>query len=169
MLDLRMPELSGLEWLRKLNALAPRLPVVMLTASTAVSDLWLALFAGALGYLVKPVAPEDLVLAVRQALLRESYLCPWAATHLVRGLHQFGLLPGLTVHLSAREQEVVALLFQGLFYKEIATKLGLGEATVHTHAARLFKKLGLHGREDLLARFLGSDGAAPSPLHPSRM
>lgn len=153
-LDIRRPELSGIDCLRKLKALLPHLPIVMLNASVDTNDVLLSLIGGALGYLVKPVSPGQLVLAVTKALTGEGFLCPWAETQIVRRLQGLGIRPGLRGLLSPREQEVMACLIRGRLDKEIADELGISPRTVEAHLANIFRKLGVHSRHEVVWKFL---------------
>ena len=138
-----MPEVSGVDCLRQIKARLPLLPIVVFTVCAGTDEIPLALMAGAVGYLIKPVSPPDLVNALRQVLAGGWCFCQKAQAHI--GL---GTLAGKA--LPPREQEVLVQVLQGRTDKEIALRLGLSEETVHWHVARLFREFEVHRREDLI-------------------
>jgi DNA-binding NarL/FixJ family response regulator len=150
LMDIRMPELDGLEAARRILA-APDPPrVIMLTTFDLDHYVYAALSLGASGFLLKDVTPEHLVAAVRLVRSGDALLAPSITRRLVerfaaRSPVQKTLHRDLT-GLTARELEVLGLLGRGLSNTELAGRLNLAEATVKTHVARILGKLHLRDR-----------------------
>jgi DNA-binding NarL/FixJ family response regulator len=141
LMDIRMPELDGLAATREL---------LVLTMFDLDEYVYAALRAGASGFLLKDVAPEQLVAAVRTIRAGDALLAPKITRRLVE---RYALRdeaevpsPGLLERLTAREREVLRLVANGCNNAEIADRLFLSAATVKTHVARLLAKLGLRDR-----------------------
>ncbi|GAA3847610.1 response regulator transcription factor [Saccharothrix violaceirubra] len=133
LMDLRMPGMDGVEATARI---ADRCRVVVLTTYDTDADILRAVEAGAVGYLLKDAAPEDLLDAVRAAARGETVLAPAMVRKLVVR----------TPALSPREIEVLRLVARGLSNAEIGRELFIGEATVKTHLLRVFNKLGVSDR-----------------------
>lgn len=151
LMDIRMPELDGLEATRRILAGDPGdLRVIILTTFDLDHYVYAALSAGASGFLLKDVTPEHLVSAVRMVRSGDALLAPAITRRLVERFAQGD--PGAdSLHrdlaaLTARELEVLRLLGQGLSNAELAARLHLSEATVKTHVARILGKLGIRDR-----------------------
>ncbi|WP_309110492.1 response regulator transcription factor [Saccharothrix sp.] len=151
LMDIRMPELDGLEATRRILTGRPDEPrVVMLTTFDLDHYVYAALAAGASGFLLKDVTPEQLVAAVRLVRTGDALLAPTITRRLVeRFAHRD--TDAAAVHrdlaaLTPRELEVLRMLARGLSNAELAGRLHLSEATVKTHIARILAKLGLRDR-----------------------
>ena len=151
LMDIRMPELDGLEATRRIltgDQAAPR--VIILTTFDLDHYVYAALSAGASGFLLKDVTPEHLVASVRMVRSGDALLAPAITRRLVERFADRG--PGTaSLHrdlaaLTPRELEVLRLLARGLSNAELAGELHLSEATVKTHVARILAKLGLRDR-----------------------
>ncbi|CAL9516012.1 Transcriptional regulatory protein DegU [Actinosynnema sp. ALI-1.44] len=152
LMDIRMPELDGLEATRRILTGRPDEPrVIMLTTFDLDHYVYAALAAGASGFLLKDVTPEHLVSAVRLVRTGDALLAPTITRRLVeRFAHRDDAGPP-AVHrdlnaLTPRELEVLGMLARGLSNAELAGRLHLSEATVKTHVARILAKLGLRDR-----------------------
>ncbi|MFI7295112.1 response regulator [Streptomyces sp. NPDC050121] len=132
--------IDGIEAVRRLRAVAPDVPVVMLTSYSGRVDVVRALEAGARGYVLKAGPPEELFRAVRGAAAGALGLAADVVGELV------AQVPTLERELSGREVEVVRLLADGLSNRSIAEALFLSEATVKTHLVRVYRKLGADNR-----------------------
>lgn len=149
LMDVRMPEMDGIEATRQLTASGFAGKVVALTTFDLDEYVYAAVHAGASGFLLKDVSPTDLVHAVRVVARGEAMLAP-ALTH--RLLHRFatsplpGVVPEVLQALSERELEVARLVARGKSNGDIAQELFLSEATVKTYVSRLLAKLGLRDR-----------------------
>ena len=140
--DIGLPGVDGLEVVRRAKALAPALPVVLLTMHDGDAYLRGMVEAGADGYVLKETTAQDLCAAIRAVMRGEPGLAPAVAGRLLRLLRQ-GERRGHAVDaLSGREREVLGLLAAGLTSKEVARRLGLSVKTVENHRARLLEKLG---------------------------
>jgi DNA-binding NarL/FixJ family response regulator len=154
LMDIRMPEMDGLEATRRILA-APATAdcrIIILTTFDLDQYVYAALAAGASGFLLKDVTPEQLVTAVRTVQAGDALLAPSITRRLVeRFAPRAGRPAGPSVHadlsdLTPRELEVLRLVARGLSNGELAAQLSLSEATVKTHVARIFAKLQLRDR-----------------------
>ncbi|MEU7529099.1 response regulator transcription factor [Saccharothrix sp. NPDC042600] len=152
LMDIRMPELDGLEATRRILAGRPDEPrVIMLTTFDLDHYVYAALAAGASGFLLKDVTPEHLVSAVRLVRTGDALLAPTITRRLVERFAHRDDAGTPAVHrdlaaLTPRELEVLGMLARGLSNAELAGRLHLSEATVKTHIARILAKLGLRDR-----------------------
>jgi len=149
-----MPEMDGLEATRRILATPATADcrIIILTTFDLDQYVYAALSAGASGFLLKDVTPEQLVTAVRVVQAGDALLAPSITRRLVeRFAPRTGGPAGSPVHadlsdLTPRELEVLRLVARGLSNAELAAQLSLGEATVKTHVARIFAKLQLRDR-----------------------
>jgi DNA-binding NarL/FixJ family response regulator len=142
LMDLEMPVLDGIEATRRLAEQAPAASVLVLTSFSDRRRITGALDAGAVGYLLKDAAAEEVVRGIRAAAQGGSPLDPRAA----RSLLEAKAAPDPLDTLSAREREVLGLLLEGLPNKLIARRLQISEKTVKTHLTRVFRALGVTDR-----------------------
>jgi DNA-binding NarL/FixJ family response regulator len=152
LMDIRMPEMDGLEATRRILASqsGAECKIIILTTFDLDQYVYAALTAGANGFLLKDVSPEQLVTAVLTIRAGDALLAPSITRRLVE---RFATQPadGPPVHanlseLTPRELEVLELLARGLSNAELAAQLYLSEATVKTHVGRILAKLGLRDR-----------------------
>jgi DNA-binding NarL/FixJ family response regulator len=147
--DISMPGLDGLEVISRLNAGQPNLPVLVLTMHEEGQYVVRAIEAGAMGYITKQSAPEQLVNAIRKVLEGGRYLTDEAtealALRIARGSQ--GQTP--LDSLSMREMQVLRRLALGNTNREIATTYGISIKTVDTYRSRLLKKLNLRNNAEL--------------------
>lgn len=142
LMDLEMPVLDGIEATRAIVAEACGTAVLVLTSFSDRQRIVRALDAGAVGYLLKDAAAEEVVQGIRAAAAGGSPLDPRAA----RSLLEAKAAPDPLAGLSPREREVLAALLDGLPNKLIARRLGISEKTVKTHLTRVFRQLGVTDR-----------------------
>ncbi|KUJ41365.1 LuxR family transcriptional regulator [Streptomyces albus subsp. albus] len=153
-MDLLLPDASGVEATRRLVAEHPGLPVLMLTMSDDDGSLLAALNAGARGYLIKGAGAEEVLHAVRTVAAGGAVFGPEIATRfaaLVSGGHRRDaeqLFPSLT----SRECEVLELIARGLDNRRIARELVLSEKTIRNHITHIFEKLHVASRAEAVAR-----------------
>ena len=154
-MDIRMPIMDGVEATRRLVAAAGTLPdggpkVLVLTTFDTDEDAFAALNAGASGFLLKNVPPEEMLTAIRVVASGDSVVAPRVTRRLLdRFAGQMAPAPasnGRLDTLTEREREVLLLVAQGLSNGEIAATLVVAEATVKTHVGRILTKLGLRDR-----------------------
>jgi len=150
LMDIRMPGLDGIESTRRLTAMGLDAHVVILTTYDLDEYVFDALAAGATGFLLKHVPPEELVHGVRIAAGGESLLAPSVTRRLIeefaRQRSPVQASSKAMDSLTDREREVLKLLARGLSNLEIASELHVGEATVKTHVAHVLDKLELRDR-----------------------
>jgi two-component system nitrate/nitrite response regulator NarL len=151
LLDMRMPGINGLEVLTMLREKNNSLPIVMLTTSTDENDLLMSLRAGAQGYLLKDMEPDELVLALRDIVGGKTVVAPDLAPILAKAvqgkaaLHDDKDESPFSV-LTPRETEILGLLAEGQSNKAIARNLGISDGTVKLHVKAILRKLSVHSR-----------------------
>jgi two-component system, NarL family, response regulator NreC len=153
LMDIGLPDLSGIEATREIKARSPKVAVVALTIHEDQEYFFKMLDAGALGYVPKRAAPEELLRAIRAAAAGEVYLYPSLAKLLVTDyLNQEhpaaekANLDGIT----DREREVLTYLAEGTSNEEIAASLVISPKTVERHRENIMRKLNLHSRAELV-------------------
>ena len=150
-MDVRMPKLDGIEATRRICQQGDRPRVLMLTTFDLDEYAFAALKAGASGFLLKDVPPEELLFGIRSVHSGDSVVAPSTTRRLIdRFAPMFpanaGQEPDDLADLTSREREVLTLIAQGLSNTEIADRLFVSEATVKTHVGRVLSKLGLRDR-----------------------
>jgi DNA-binding NarL/FixJ family response regulator len=158
LMDIHLPNLSGIEATHRLRELLPKTPVLMLTVNTDTDSIFKALKAGAKGYLLKRTAPQKLLPAIEEALSGGSPMTGEIARQVVEFFQQNYEVNRPELDLSRREREVLELLAQGYIDKEIATRLHVGYDTVRTHCSHIFEKLQVRSRAGAVAKFLNRSG-----------
>jgi DNA-binding NarL/FixJ family response regulator len=160
LMDLVMPSVDGIEAIRQIRERRPATRVIALTSFLDDDKLFPAVRAGAAGYLLKDVQPNELVAAIRTVHAGESLLHPAAATRLMARVANEGERPDPASLLTPREREVLVLIARGSPNKLIARDLGVSEKTVKTHVSNLLGKLGLTDRTQA-ALFAVREGLVP--------
>jgi DNA-binding NarL/FixJ family response regulator len=148
-IDISMPGLDGLEVISRLHSRDPNLPVLVLTMHEEGQYVVRAVEAGAMGYVTKQSAPEQLVTAIRKVLAGSRYLTDEAAEALALRIAKGGKEQSLLDSLSMREMQVLRRLAMGNTNREIAEAYGISVKTVDTYRSRLLKKLDLRNNADL--------------------
>ena len=146
LMDLVMPEMDGIEAIRRITAHQPEARILVLTSFAADDKVFPAIKAGALGYLLKDSGPEELVGAIHQVHRGESSLHPAVARKLLQELSHPPKQPPTPEPLTEREVEVLRLVAQGRSNQEIAEELVISEATARTHVSNILRKLHLASR-----------------------
>jgi len=147
--DISLPDQSGLELMHELQSTAPRLPLMVLSLHTEEQYAVRAFRAGAMAYLTKQTAPEELARAVKQVLTGRRYVTASFGEHMAGSLSKDPTGPDHHT-LSERESEVLVLLAQGRSVKQIAQSLTLSIKTVSTYRTRLLDKLQLRTTAELI-------------------
>ncbi len=170
LMDIRMPGMDGLEATRRILAepAGAGCQIIILTTFDLDQYVYAALTAGASGFLLKDVSPEQLVDAVRMVRSGDALLAPSITRRLVERFASAPSVPavpppGDLSELTPRELEVLQLLARGLSNAELAAELVLSEATVKTHVARILRKLGLRDRVQAVV-LAYQTGLATAPL-----
>jgi len=174
LMDIRMPNCDGLAATRLIKAEWPDARIVILTSSEEDSDVFEAVKSGACGYLLKSMDAEELVEALGQA---QQGIPPFSAGLAAKVLHEFARLaqpspaeappspavpPKSLAGLTARQREVLALVAQGLSYKEVGARLGLAPRTIKYHMSEIMAALHLEHRAQVLA-YAGRMGLKRDP------
>jgi DNA-binding NarL/FixJ family response regulator len=141
LMDLRVPEMGGVEAIKQLRQRTPSAHVIVLTTYDTDNEVLSAIEAGATGYLLKDAPREELIRAVRAAHKGESVLSPSVVGRLMGRARR----PATDV-ISPRELEVIKLIAGGANNREAAAKLFVSEATIKTHLLHVFEKLGVRDR-----------------------
>lgn len=156
LMDLRMPGMDGVAATRRITEADPQIRVLILTTYESDDQILSAIEAGASGYLLKASPPEEIVAGVLATAAGNAALSPSVATRLVAraraGAVGGASGQGLEVGLSPREQEVLSLVAEGCSNRQIARRLGIGEATVKTHLLNLYAKLDVSDRTRAVTR-----------------
>jgi two-component system, NarL family, invasion response regulator UvrY len=147
-LDISLPDQSGLQVLKQIRAIAPRLPVLILSMHPEEQFAVRAIRAGAAGYVTKRTAPQEIAVAARRVLAGHRYVTASIAERLVVEVGRTSDRPPHE-RLSDREYEVFRLLALGKTVKETAAELSLTVQTVSTYRARLLEKMGLETNAQL--------------------
>jgi DNA-binding NarL/FixJ family response regulator len=181
LMDIRMPELDGIEATRRILAAGPPdadARIIILTTFDLDQYVYAALAAGASGFLLKDVTPEHLIAAVQLVRTGDALLAPTITRRLVerfapsstKANPATAALPGSPgcdpSTLTLREREVLELVAHGLSNAEIAATLTLSEATVKTHVARILTKLGLRDRVQAVVLAYETGLVPAGPPHP---
>ena len=147
-LDITMPGRSGLDILKEIKQLSPRLPVLVLSMHAEEQFASRVLKAGASGYLPKESAPEELVKAIRKVCLGGKYISPAQAEKLV---YLFDSASDKPAHdsLSDREYEVLRLIASGKTVTQIADEIKLSVKTISTYRTRILEKMKMHTSAEL--------------------
>ena len=147
-LDVKMPELNGLDATREIHSQAPEVSVLILSMHEEERYLFEALKAGASGYVLKRAADSDLIDAIHAIERGEPFLTPEAQQALIRDV--LGEGEGNQEELTPREEQVVKLVAEAHTNKEIAEMLGLAEKTAENHRSNAMRKLGMRDRVELV-------------------
>ena len=157
LMDLRMPEMDGVEAMRRIGELIPEVKFIVLTTFDSDEYIFDAIAAGAKGYLLKDASRDDLFQAVRAVNRGESLIEPGVAAKILDRMAQLskqGPPAGQAEGLSGREIEVLQLMARGSANKEIAASLSISESTVKTHVANIFQKLDVSHRTEAVTEAL---------------
>jgi two-component system, NarL family, response regulator LiaR len=142
LMDLVMPDGDGVDAIRTLAAAAPEARVLVLTSFVEEGRIFAAMQAGAAGYLLKDVEPDQLAAAIRDVHRGRPALHPEVAARLMRRIAD----PTGVEPLTPREREVLRLVVEGFANKQIARRLQITEKTVKTHVSNILQKLGVEDR-----------------------
>jgi DNA-binding NarL/FixJ family response regulator len=153
LVDINLPKKSGVEFVREFKARCPRAQLIMLTVEEDNKRVFESLRAGATGYLVKDVPPEQILTAIREVHRGGAPMSSQVARMVVSALREPS--PQMPeAKLTAREAEILSLLARGGRSKEIAEQLDIGTTTVNTHIRHIYEKLHARSRAEAVARFV---------------
>ncbi|WP_457667979.1 response regulator [Thiolapillus sp.] len=148
LLDMRMPQMSGLDVLQVLRDKGQQMPIVILTTSRVETDVIASLQCGAQGYLLKDMEPDDLIRSLNDIVAGQTVVANELTMVLAKAVR--GDEPGKSEsamdQLTPREQEILCLLAEGQSNKVIARNLGISDGTVKLHVKAILRKLNVHSR-----------------------
>lgn len=157
LMDINLPGMSGIECVARLKARSPQTQVLMLTTYEESDLIFNSLRSGASGYLLKNMAPAELVQAIEQVHAGGAPMSMQIARKVVAHFQQIKRPSSEVEKLTRREQEILGLLAQGYFYKEIADQLGISLSTVLAHLHAVYEKLHVQSRTEAVVKYLGKD------------
>jgi DNA-binding NarL/FixJ family response regulator len=155
LMDIHLPNMSGIECTARLKQLLPATEIVMLTVYEDSDKIFRALQAGACGYLLKRTRPEALIQAIRDVKQGGAPMTSEIARRLVETFQRSSSAPKDTLDLTRREREVLELVSRGYGNKEIADQLSVGVETVRHHLKRVYDKFHVHSRTEAVMKYLG--------------
>jgi DNA-binding NarL/FixJ family response regulator len=162
-MDIFLPRMSGIECTARLKVLLPEVQIIILTAMDDQELVFLALEAGADGYLLKRTKPSDLRAALLDVLGGGAPMTGQIARRVIESFRQKAKARDESVRLSVREEQILLLLSQGYSNKLIADKLDLSIDTVCSHLKHVFYKLHVSSRTEAVVRYMASKANQPKP------
>ena len=152
LMDLNLPQMSGIECIRRLKDLLPATPVIVLTVYEDSEHIFRALKAGACGYLLKRSEPDEVLAAIKEAREGGSPMSSQIARRVVISFHEPA--EDKETVLTERENEILSFLSQGYANKEIADKMDISVPTVRTHLRHIYEKLHVRSRTEAIVKYL---------------
>jgi len=156
LMDIFLPRMSGIECIARLKTKLPEVQIVILTAMDNQELLFMALEAGADGYLLKRTTPTDLRKALLDVLSGGVPMSSQIARRMIESFRKKSKSKDESLNLSTREEQILQLVSQGHSNKLIADKLGMSFETVCTHLKRVFKKLHVNSRTEAAMRYIST-------------
>ncbi len=152
--DINMPEMDGIALTTKLKLLNPKIKIIILTMSDANKFIQQAFTAGASGYLLKTIHPDELIFALKRVFLGERYICSVLAMQLLDRSLEFVPIQSapaaLNIDFSTREFEILNLIAEGLTNQEMSERLFLSKRTIEGHRQSLIEKTGSRNTATLI-------------------
>lgn len=152
LVDLGLPGLSGIEAIRILKELHPRLFLLVLTVFDDETRIFEALCAGAAGYLLKSTPPVRILQSIRETADGGAVMSPHVARKVVRLFQTYAPSRQVDFQLTVQESRVLALLVEGNSYREAAEELRISPNTLSTHVKRIYDKLQVHSKSQAVAK-----------------
>jgi DNA-binding NarL/FixJ family response regulator len=154
LMDIKLPQMSGIDCTRKLKEMMPEVQILMLTMYEDSDLVFKSILAGASGYLVKRTSAAKILEAIEEISSGASPMSGRIARMMVEYFRNMKRSAPELENLSKREQAVLELLAKGYRYKEIADELKMAFDTVRTHLRNIYEKLHVHSRTDAVAKYL---------------
>jgi DNA-binding NarL/FixJ family response regulator len=155
LMDINLPGMDGVECTKRLKEIMPGLLIIMLTVYEDACKIFESLKAGAIGYLLKLTAPDEIKKALKEAVAGGSPMSAQIARKVVQSFHGAESQEKNEFNsLSPREEKVLDLLTKGYLYKEIASELSISIDTAHNHIRRIYEKLHVHSRTEAVVKYL---------------
>jgi DNA-binding NarL/FixJ family response regulator len=152
-MDINLPDISGVECTARLKQLLPQIQILILTVYNDSRQIFAALEAGANGYLLKRSTPEEIVGAICDVKAGGAPMSAEIARQVVQSFRRHGSHPQEVQTLTPREAEILELIAQGDASKEIADKLAVSHATICTHLGHIYDKLHVRSRTAAAAKY----------------
>jgi DNA-binding NarL/FixJ family response regulator len=156
LMDIQLPDLSGIECTTRLKQLLPAIQIIMVTVYEDTERIFKALRAGACGYLLKRCSPEELVSAIREVRQGGAPMSREIARKVIVSFQEPVTTAAEMEELSPREREILELLAAGFPNKQIAARVGLTDGTVRWHLRHVYNKLHVRSRTEATLKFLSS-------------
>jgi DNA-binding NarL/FixJ family response regulator len=153
LMDVQLPNLSGIECCAQLKQLLPSVQIIMVTVYEDTDRIFKALRAGACGYLLKRCAPEELVAAIREVRQGGAPMSREIARKVIVSFQEPLAAAAEVEGLSPREREILELLAEGFPNKEIASRMGVTDGTVRWHLRHVYNKLHVRSRTEAALKF----------------
>jgi DNA-binding NarL/FixJ family response regulator len=158
LMDIQLPDISGIECTAKLKQLMPSLQIIMVTVYEDTERIFKALRAGACGYLLKRCTPEELISAIREVRQGGAPMSREIARKVIVSFQEPVTTAAEVEGLSAREREILELLAEGFPNKQIAARVGLTDGTVRWHLRHVYHKLHVRSRTEAAIKFRSTKG-----------
>jgi len=156
LMDIHLPDISGIECTGRLKQLMPSVQIIMVTVYEDTERIFKALRAGACGYLLKRCTPEELISAVREVRQGGAPMSREIARKVIVSFQEPVATAANVEGLSPREREILELLAVGFPNKEIAARVGLTDGTVRWHLRHVYHKLHVRSRTEAALKFLAA-------------
>lgn len=154
LMDIGLPGISGIEATSIVKQKYPRMQVIILSVFEDDDNVFMAICAGSIGYVAKPVMPQQLLEAVENAFNGGTPMSPHIARRVIEMFKEYAPPPKADYHLTDRELDVLERLVQGDDYKQIAEKLFLSVFTVRAHLRNIYDKLHVHSKSQAVSKAL---------------
>jgi DNA-binding NarL/FixJ family response regulator len=165
LMDINLPDIGGVDCVARISPQLPNAEIIILTVYQDPETIFQALAAGAHGYLVKPVMPKKLLEAIREIRGGGVPMSPGIAREVIdffRHQRAPATQDAAPDGLGPREQQVLKFLVDGLSYKEIAGELGITSNTVGTYVRRIYEKLHVNSRREIISYYRGAGDKRPA-------
>jgi DNA-binding NarL/FixJ family response regulator len=160
LMDIQLPDLSGIECTAQLKQLMPALQILMVTVYEDTDRIYKALRAGACGYLLKRCTPEELLAAIHEVRAGGAPMSREIARKVIASFREPVTAAAEVEELSPREREILELLADGFPNKVIADRLGLTDGTVRWHLRHVYHKLHVRSRTEAALKYRAAKGPA---------
>ena len=154
LMDIQLPDISGIECTARLKQLMPSVQIIMVTVYEDTERIYKALRAGACGYLLKRCTPEELISAIREVRQGGAPMSREIARKVILSFQEPVTAAAEVEGLSPREREILELLAEGFANKQIASRIGLTDGTVRWHLRHVYHKLHVRSRTEAALKFL---------------
>lgn len=163
LMDIFLPRMSGIECTSHLKELLPQTQIIILTAMADQGLVFLALKAGADGYLLKRTTPSDLRAALLDVLGGGAPMSSQIARRVIESFRQKTNIQNESARLTIREEQILLLISEGYTNKQIADKLNLCFDTIGSHLKRIYNRLHVNSRTEAVVRYMAAKDTQPKP------